>query len=239
MAASLMAGTATEAVRSFPFSSDDIFSSIFITYDIFSMTLIKGYEQPFQYHHHHAPGGGGEGQVDGQLVQLHHCGHWGQPDQQEVLQGLGPGHPEGDWLRWGDFSIRMPNDSEISLHQSCFSMIQSNHFKPRRLQDHGDRHLSALDKGGSAPHQALPRCSLLHCRYQNHPGNPWAFSITVSHHQHHLFPFVILSPTRPDPIDFFLISAKLPTIVLTISFLKWESSNTWRGKNTPRQRWQN
>ena len=39
MAASLMAGTATEAVRSFPFSSDDIFSSIFITYNIFSMTL--------------------------------------------------------------------------------------------------------------------------------------------------------------------------------------------------------
>ena len=78
--------------------------------------------------HLHGPGGGGQGQVDGQLVQLHHCGHWGQPDQQEVLQGLGPGHPEGDWLRWGDFSIRMPNDSEISLNQSSFSMIQSNHF---------------------------------------------------------------------------------------------------------------
>ena len=29
-------------------------------------------------------------------------------------------------------------------------------------------------------------------------SKPWAFSITVSHHQHHLFPFVILSPTRPN-----------------------------------------
>ena len=83
------------------------------------------------YHHYlHCSGGGGQGQVNGQLVQLHHRGHRGQPDQQEVLQGLGPGHPEGDWLRWGDFSIRMPNDSEISLNQSSFSMIQSNHSNP-------------------------------------------------------------------------------------------------------------
>ena len=34
-------------------------------------------------------------QHDGQVVQLHHRGHRGQPDQQEVLQGPGPGDPAG------------------------------------------------------------------------------------------------------------------------------------------------
>ena len=47
--------------------------------------------------------------------------------------------------------------------------------------------------------------------------------------QHHLL-FFILFLTLPNPIDFFLSSAKLETITLTISFLKWESSNIWRGK---------
>ena len=62
---------------------------------------------------------------------------------------------------------------EVRIIQSFrVSKILSNQpinpQKSRGVKDNGDGDVFALDKGGVAADQALPRCTLLHCRFENY-----------------------------------------------------------------------